>query len=103
MRAQTAAPSRRQIGLGLAAASLAWQESCATIPPAKDPAHVVMDFANNGPPPAGARPPADSDRASIIRTSVDANLRMTAPVLLDGKGPYSFVVDTGANVSVLST
>jgi hypothetical protein len=37
-----------------------------------------------------------------IETSVDPYSRMTAPVMLNGKGPYYFVLDTGANQSVVS-
>lgn len=38
-----------------------------------------------------------------IETAFDAAARMTAPVTLDGKGPFPFVVDTGANVSVVAS
>lgn len=38
----------------------------------------------------------------VINTSVDPYHRMTAPVRLNGQGPYFFVVDTGANQSVVS-
>ncbi len=37
-----------------------------------------------------------------IETSSDPYRRMTAPVTINGKGPYFFVVDTGANQSVIS-
>ena len=37
-----------------------------------------------------------------IETANDPYRRMTAPVLLNRKGPYFFVVDTGANQSVVS-
>lgn len=42
------------------------------------------------------------DPRFIIDTSVDANRRMTVPVLLDGQGPFNFVVDTGADRTVIS-
>ena len=38
----------------------------------------------------------------MIKTAVDSSLRMTVPVFLDGHGPFTFVVDTGANVSVMA-
>ncbi len=50
-------------------------------------------------PPAaeGAyKPPTD------LKTIVDIYKRMTGPVRVDGTGPYPFVVDTGANQSVVS-
>src|SRR5258708_686710 len=37
-----------------------------------------------------------------IETSNDPYRRMTAPISLNGQGPYFFVVDTGANQSVIS-
>src|SRR5579863_8786822 len=48
------------------------------------------------PPPLAYVPPAD------LRTIVDIYRRMTAPVRVNGQGPYPFVVDTGANQSVIS-
>ncbi|RAK58796.1 peptidase A2A [Phenylobacterium hankyongense] len=38
----------------------------------------------------------------VLETAFDNAIRMTAPVTLDGAGPFDFVVDTGANVSVTS-
>lgn len=37
-----------------------------------------------------------------LSTVADIYRRMTAPIRVDGKGPYPFVVDTGANQSVIS-
>jgi predicted aspartyl protease len=42
------------------------------------------------------QPPGD------FAAAMDLFKRMTAPVSIDGKGPFRFVVDTGANQSVLS-
>ena len=51
---------------------------------------------------ATARPNAVApDKA--IETSFDPYRRMTAPVKINGRGPYFFVVDTGANQSVISS
>ena len=68
--------------------------------------------------PALARPhpPADADRRAIVaavpprapragetlETSDDPYKRMTAPIVINGQGPFFFVVDTGANQSVIS-
>ena len=38
-----------------------------------------------------------------IETSDDPYRRMTAPIYIDGQGPFFFVVDTGANQSVISS
>ncbi|MDO9474094.1 MAG: retroviral-like aspartic protease family protein [Caulobacter sp.] len=51
--------------------------------------------------PPGAMTAAEGDAA--VRTSFDAVSRMTLAVMVNGSGPYRFVVDTGANRSVLST
>ena len=47
---------------------------------------------------AGAQAP---DQASLA-TGLDYSSRMTAPVQINGKGPFQFVVDTGANRTVVS-
>ncbi len=38
-----------------------------------------------------------------LRTVSDIYRRMTAPIRVNGQGPFSFVVDTGANQSVISS
>ena len=45
------------------------------------------------------KPPAPGE---TIETSDDPYSRMTAPVRINGQGPFQFVVDTGANQSVIS-
>ena len=77
---------RRTMGLG-AALGLA---GCAT------GATVQVHLAGQQPPP----PVADDTQ---VGTGVDYALRMTAPVRINGQGPFDFVVDTGANRTVLST
>ncbi|MBU2362551.1 MAG: retroviral-like aspartic protease family protein [Alphaproteobacteria bacterium] len=47
---------------------------------------------------AGAQPP---DSAALA-TGLDLSSRMTAPVRINGEGPFPFVVDTGANRTVVS-
>jgi predicted aspartyl protease len=39
----------------------------------------------------------------IIATSEDESLRMTVPVMVNGEGPFQFVIDTGADRTVIST
>jgi predicted aspartyl protease len=46
--------------------------------------------------PGGYVPPAD------LKTIADLYRRMTAPISVNGLGPFAFVVDTGANQSVIS-
>ena len=47
--------------------------------------------------------PSNLKPGQTIETSNDPFKRMTAPVLLNGRGPNFFVVDTGANQSVISS
>lgn len=39
---------------------------------------------------------------TVIDASTDRTLRMTVPVTVDGKGPFRFIVDTGADRTVVS-
>jgi predicted aspartyl protease len=39
---------------------------------------------------------------ALLETAFDEARRMTVPVFIDGRGPYAFVVDTGANRTVVS-
>lgn len=49
------------------------------------------------------RPRPGPNDGALLETAFDQALRMTVPVFLNGKGPFQFVVDTGANSSVVST
>lgn len=71
---------RRQLALALTGAALAPR----------------LAFAQDAPPP----PPADPDQ--IIGAGIDRYDRLTIPVTLGDRGPYDFVVDTGADRTVLS-
>ena len=48
-------------------------------------------------------PPAAPDAGALLETAFDQAKRMVVPVMLNGKGPFGFVVDTGANRTVVST
>ena len=58
--------------------------------------------------PVGAQtptPPVAGEAASVadeIATGLDRALRMTVPVMVNGQGPFQFVVDTGADRTVVS-
>ena len=52
------------------------------------------------PPPT---PPAAPGEDANLGTLTDLYRRMTAPVRVNGQGPFAFVVDTGANRSVISS
>jgi len=47
-------------------------------------------------------PPPEPDAGAHLETAFDEARRMTVPVFINGRGPYSFVIDTGANRSVVS-
>ena len=65
---------------------------CAT-PPRREPV-LSINLAQVQPPPA----PGTGTR---LETAFDEALRMTVPVHLDRRGPFQFVVDTGANRTVI--
>jgi predicted aspartyl protease len=50
------------------------------------------------PPPVSATPPV----SPTVDTGYDRALRMTVPVMINGQGPFDFVVDTGADRTVIS-
>jgi hypothetical protein len=47
--------------------------------------------------------PASGDAGAFLETAFDQARRVGVPVYLNGRGPFEFVVDTGSNVSVVST
>jgi predicted aspartyl protease len=50
-----------------------------------------------------ARPPEVTPGEATVATGFDDVGRITAKVMVQGQGPFDFVVDTGANRSVIST
>jgi len=88
--------SRRALLAGIAAAPLA---ACVTAGASR---MVQVNLAGGvlPPPPPGVGVP-DTDGA--VRTGFDAVRRMTVEAWIEDSGPYRFVVDTGANRSVLSS
>ena len=58
-----------------------------------NPAPVQLSDSRLSPAPGSAE---------SLATSQDGSARLTVPVMIDGHGPYPFVVDTGANRSVIS-
>ena len=46
--------------------------------------------------------PAPIEHTDQVTTSTDDAMRMTVPVTISGQGPYHFVVDTGADRTVVS-
>ncbi|MFN5759407.1 MAG: hypothetical protein ACK440_07415, partial [Sphingomonadaceae bacterium] len=42
-----------------------------------------------------------SAAADVVPTGDDGAARMTVPVMVNGQGPFSFVIDTGADRTVI--
>lgn len=52
---------------------------------------------------ANAAPPVDGvPSETVIVTGEDRSMRMTVPVMINGQGPFDFVIDTGADRTVVS-
>lgn len=66
---------------------------------ARRPAPQVQINLAGSPPPV----PADGAKTAIIPAGADASSRMSVEVLINDRGPYTFVVDSGANRSVVAT
>jgi predicted aspartyl protease len=65
----------------------------------------VPSFAQNNQPSTASETVTVRGQTPIVtlQTWVDLYGRPTADVMLNGRGPFKFVVDTGSNTSVLST
>jgi len=85
-------PSRRDLAAALAPLLLA---ACAQAPPRRLVSVNLLETEPVAPTPA-------PDAGAHLETAFDEARRMTVPVYLNGRGPYAFVVDTGANRSVVS-
>lgn len=72
------------------------------VPPATPPpSHGASDGAPDS--AAEAQPILASDRNDIIiDAQIDYNKRMTVPVTIDGQGPFRFLIDTGAQATVIT-
>lgn len=84
--------TRRNIaaGLGLSLAA----------PPALAEAIMPVSLSQTPSPPASSA--ATETPLLILDASLDQDARLTVPVMLNGEGPFQFVVDTGADRSVLT-
>jgi predicted aspartyl protease len=58
--------------------------------------------ATPAPPPTPA-PPADAEApAESVKMAADPTSRLTLAVMIDGRGPFAFLVDTGSDRTVIS-
>ena len=74
-----------------------WAALIIAAPAAAQPATTVVETVQGG--DEGAR----AEVSEQIAFRIDAHDRMTVPVRLGGKGPYRFLVDTGADRTAVST
>ena len=84
------AADRRRFAAALLAGAALW------------PAGKALAVSPDPPPLSGALPPATGAGSTSIGAGLDWSSRMTAPVFIEGQGPYPFVVDTGANRTVIA-
>jgi predicted aspartyl protease len=52
--------------------------------------------------PVPTQPPAAPDALFAIPTRLDRIGRIVVPIMVNGRGPFQFVLDTGANATVIS-
>jgi len=88
--------SRRGLAAALGACAPAILSACAG--PRRRPL-VSINLLDTGPTSPQPRP----DAGAQLETAFDQARRMTVPVFLNGQGPFGFVVDTGANRTVVAT
>ena len=89
--------TRRSLAAGLGLSLLAEQAWARSTTPA-----AVLKASLQTPPPATPTPSAPEPPALFLDTALDAIDRMTVEVFINGRGPFDFVVDTGADRSALS-
>ncbi|HET6971566.1 MAG TPA: aspartyl protease family protein [Phenylobacterium sp.] len=82
--------SRRHALQTLAAGVVA---GCTSAPPRREPV-LSINLAQ-------VKPEANPATGTRLETAFDEALRMTVPVRLGNRGPFQFVVDTGANRTVI--
>jgi hypothetical protein len=86
--------SRRGLAAALAPVLLS---ACVSAPARR---LISINLLDTEPAP---EPPVRPDAAARLETAFDDAKRMVVPVFINGHGPFGFVVDTGANRSVVAT
>jgi hypothetical protein len=80
-----------------AALAPALLSACATTGPRQV---ISVNLLDTEPTPQS---PPKPDAGAQLETAFDEAKRMVVPVFINGRGPFGFVVDTGANRSVVAT
>ncbi|HEY2177538.1 MAG TPA: retroviral-like aspartic protease family protein [Caulobacteraceae bacterium] len=91
-------PTNRRHAIAAAAAALLWRSPS---PAAAQMARV--DLLHDPASRLGSRGDAGYTPPTELKTVADIYRRMTLAIGVNGSGPYPFVVDTGANQSVISS
>jgi predicted aspartyl protease len=63
---------------------------------------LIAPVAARADEPAPDTPDVPVVTDAVLAASVDLSDRMTVPVMVNGRGPFPFVIDTGANRTVVS-
>lgn len=53
-------------------------------------------------PLSAQQPPEPADPPAVVQTIPSPDSRVTIPIHIDGKGPWNFIIDTGAQRTVIS-
>lgn len=64
--------------------------------------HGLVPSGTQNPAPTGTRPPSAQDLLFACPTTLDRIGRVVAAVWIDGKGPFRFIIDSGADHSTIS-
>ncbi|MFL5298418.1 MAG: retropepsin-like aspartic protease [Phenylobacterium sp.] len=91
--------SRRGLAAALAPALL----SACAVDPRRHLVSINLLDTDPNPPPAGAPPAPPLDGMAQLEAAFDEARRMVVPAYINGRGPFGFVVDTGANRSVVAS
>src|SRR5579864_4042518 len=86
--------SRRRLGAGLLVAAFGWPLAASA---------QLVELQEGGGASRLANQPDGYEPPSRLSAVLDIYRRMTGPVRVQGSGPYAFVIDTGANQSVISS
>jgi len=66
------------------------------------PAWVCAQTPPLSPTASPSAPPSPPPEAEKLALTVDAAARLTLPVMIDGQGPFPFLIDTGSDRTVIS-
>lgn len=92
-------PSRRLLSISLALCALAIAIGACSLSPSSPSGHVSNNDTNGGSVSTGS---GQTTPVKIIHGGGGSAL-VLIPIMIDGKGPYNFALDTGAGISLIDT